>query len=732
LRSGPAPKRTQLKCSATAYHYSTEIPAPLKRCILLTMPCMRQLALLVMLSAVPVQAEDDADLDFLANIGEFHDLRKMLPAHLMDQANRRLEERSALVSGMSTLEAVAVRRGLVRATIAEAVGGFPERTPLNPRITGAIDRGDYRIEKIVFESQSRFFVTANLYLPKTGSPPYPAILYPLGHEPGGKSNATWQQMLGSLARRGYVAFAWDPLGQEERKQFFDPDWNDSKFFSSTVEHTELDGQCMLIGDAIARYTIWDGIRALDYLLSRPEVDPSRVGAAGNSGGGTHTTYLAALDDRIKVAAPSCYITSWRKLLEVLGPQDGEQVFPGWLKNGMDFSDFIYSFAPKPFLVLSAIRDFFPIGGARESFAEAHRVYEALGSGDKLQKVEADDGHGYTKPRRQAAYRWFARWLKSQADDGAEQDVPIARSEELWATPTGQVATSLQGEDVFSLNLKRYDAAKLNRPALSLEKVRELAVFNPGKGDLNIRTYGTASRSGYRMEKLTYESEPGIMIPALLYVPETGTGKYPAVLYADGEGKKASAEDAERLVHKGFIVMTVDLRGMGETRPALDSHGDFTRYFGDHDSAETAILLGKTLAGMRAADISRAVDLLAARPDVDISKLSGFGKGAAAVAMLHAAALDPRFQKLALEDMLMSYDAIVTHRIHRKMFEQIVPSALKYYDLPDLAGSLAPRPVWIIDAVNQVGQVVPTAQVRSIYHGQQIHIEHRSESPDFAF
>ena len=86
----------------------------------------------------------------------------------------------------------------MRATITESVGGFPERTPLNARITGTLDRGDYKIEKIVFESQPRFFVTANLYLPKTGSPPYPAILYPLGHELGGKSNATWQQMLGSL------------------------------------------------------------------------------------------------------------------------------------------------------------------------------------------------------------------------------------------------------------------------------------------------------------------------------------------------------------------------------------------------------------------------------------------------------------------------------------------------------------------------------------------------------
>jgi cephalosporin-C deacetylase-like acetyl esterase len=698
------------------------------------MALLCQLALLcvVLLAPTMVRAQEDPDLDFLANIGEFRDLRKMLPANLMNQANQHLRQRAAAIAGLSTLDAVAARRKLVREKILESIGGLPQRTPLNPRIVGAIDRGDYRIEKIIFESQPQFFVTGNLYLPKTGPPPYPAILYPLGHELGGKSNATWQQMLGSLARRGYVAFAWDPLGQEERKQFFDPDWNDSKFFSSTVEHTELGTQCMLIGDAIARYTIWDGIRALDYLLSRPEVDPSRVGATGNSGGGTHTSYLSALDDRITVAAPSCYITSWRFLLDTIGPQDGEQVFPGWLNDEMDFPDFIYSFAPKPFLVLSAIRDFFPIGGVRESFAEAHRVYESLGISDKLQKVEADDGHGYSKPRRQAAYRWFARWLQSKEDDGAEQDVPIARAEELWASPTGQVSTSFHGEDVFSLNLKRYETVRRDRPAFALGKVRELAAFDPGKGGLNIKSYGTLQRAGYRIEKLTYESEPGILIPALLYIPEGQSTRRPAILYADGEGKQAAAGEAERLVHKGFVVLSADLRGMGETRPALDTHDDFFRYFGDYESAETAILLGKTLVGMRAADIQRGINLLVARSDVDSSNLAGIGKGTAAVAMLHAAALDPRIQKVALEDMLVSYDAIVTRRIHRKMFEQIVPSTLKFYDLPDLAGSLSPRQVWIIDAVNPMGQVIPASQVRAIYHGEQMHVVNRDKNWDLAF
>jgi cephalosporin-C deacetylase-like acetyl esterase len=682
-----------------------------------------QLALVALFQLAPwaTLAQEKSDLDFLAAMDQFHDIRKMLPAHLALEANQHLRQRAEIIAKISTLDALAERRKLVRATILNAIGGFPDRTPLKARITGTLDRGDYKIEKIVFESQPHFYVTANLYLPKTGSGPYPAILFPLGHELGGKAHFAWQQVLGSFARRGYVALAWDPLGQEERMQFFDPDWNDSKFFASTVEHTELGAQCMLVGDALARYTIWDGIRALDYLLSRPEVDPKRIGATGNSGGGTHTTYLSALDDRIQVAAPSCYINSWRVLLDALGPQDAEQVFPGWLKSGMDFPDFIYSFAPKPFLVLSAIRDFFPIGGVRETFAEAHAMYLKLGVSDKFQKVEADDGHGYSKPRREAAYRWFGRWLKGESDDGTERDVPPATSEELWVTPTGQVATSFGGEDVFSLNLKRYAAVKANRPTFSLAKVREVAAFDPATSPLNIATYGALQRGGYRIEKLTYESEPGILIPAVLYVPETHGSKSPAIIYADGEGKQAVREAAEFLVNKGNLVMAIDARGLGETRPVLDEHDYFFRYFADHDNAETAILLGKTLVGMRAADIARGVDLLVARSDVDTSNITGFGRRSAAVAMLHAAALDPRIKKLVLEEMLVSYDAIVTHRIHRQMFEQIVPSSLKFYDLPDLANSFAPRPVSIINAVNPLGQVLSAPEVRAVYGHAQVHV-----------
>src|SRR5438552_17514779 len=127
---------------------------------------------------------------------------------------------------------------------------------------------------------------------------------------------------------------------------------------------------MLVVDRVARYTNRYFMRDGHYVLSRRAVDPELNGLTGNSGGGTHTAYIAALDDRIQVAAPSCYITSWHLMLDTIGPQDAEQTFPLWLQEGLDYPDYLYAFAPKPYILLSAIRDFFPIAGARETFAEA--------------------------------------------------------------------------------------------------------------------------------------------------------------------------------------------------------------------------------------------------------------------------------------------------------------------------------------------------------------------------
>jgi cephalosporin-C deacetylase-like acetyl esterase len=679
-------------------------------------------AVLVGVGVEPAMAQRSSETDFLTDLEEFRNLRDMLPRHVKQIAFAQLAERERKIAGLSSPQEVAARKAYVRKRMMHALGGpFPERTPLNARTVGVIERDAYKIEKVIFESQPKFYVTANLYLPKRGSGPFPAVLFPLGHEAGGKAHETWQQMLGSLATKGYVALAWDPVGQGERVQLYDPDFGESKVRRATTEHTILGIQCLLAGDNLARYTIWDGMRALDYLLSRPEVGATKVAVTGNSGGGTHTAYLAALDDRIHVAAPSCYLTSWRALLETIGPQDAEQNLPPWFGAGLDHADFIYAFSPKPYLILSAIRDFFSIAGARATYAEAQSVYKLIGAPEKIMMVDADDGHGYTKPRRLAAYRWFGRWLKGAEDEEPEPEIAIATERELNCTESGQVSVSLGGETVFSLNKQRAEQLR-PKQAPSPDEVRKrvtgLTAFEAPQGSAAIKPYGEIARAGYRIEKLVYESEPGIVIPSLLFLPEGGEARKAAMIYVHGRGKSAGAavgSEIEQFVKAGLVVLAIDARGFGETQHRSDDNGnDFPGYFGQFNSAMTALLAGRTLVGMRMRDVWRGVDLLTGRAEVDRDRIYGFGKEGGAIPLLYAATVDDRIRRVALEGMLVSYQTVIQQRIHRQVFEHVIPGALRSFDLPDLVSSLAPRPAWVVNGVNALGQRVNLAEMKKPY------------------
>lgn len=661
-------------------------------------------------------------------------LRRMLPDALNQKALGLLRERERRIAGIATRDEINARQRYIGERFLQAIGGLPERTPLNPQVTGTLKRDGYRIEKIIFESQPALYVTANLYVPETGRGPYPGILMPLGHEQGGKAHEAWQRLAVTLVKNGFVLLLYEPLGQGERVQLYDPDFGESKAGGSTNEHTLAGAQCLLLGHSFARHIIWDGIRALDYLVSRPEVDPQRIGCTGNSGGGTQTAYLAALDDRIKVAAPSCYLTNWQSLLETIGPQDAEQNLPPWLADGLDQPDFVIAFAPKPFLMLSAIRDFFPITGARQTFREVKRLYGLLGADENLQMVEADDGHGYTLPRRLAAYRWFNRWLKGpehqDAAPVAEPDFEIESEEDLRCTTAGQVTLAPGGETIFSLNLAEAQRVKPKRSApASPEELRRfqqeiraqaqrLTAFEKPAGKPIARNVGEIARNGYRIEKLILENEQGIALPGLLFIPDGAAERRRAILYVHDGGKAAQAGiggEIEELVRGGALVLAIDLRGRGETREEANRVWSL---FGHYYSAMTAFLMGKTLVGLRAQDVARAVDWLAARGDVELESLSVYGQGAAAVAVLHAAALDERIKNVALEDMLVSYEAVIRWKLHQRVFESIVPNALAYYDLPDLAAALASRKLTILNAVNPRGQRLAAREALRQYAAAQ--------------
>ena len=690
--------------------------------------------LLAVVAILPARAQTSTPWDFLGDPSIFPDIHGVLPAYLKREAFALLDERQRAIARLTTAADLKARQQYIRDRLLSYLGGLPQRTPLNAKVVGALDRGDYRVEKIVFESRPKFYVTANLYLPKVvpGSH-YPAILFPLGHENGAKAHSAWQRCLAGLARRGFVCLAWDPLGQGERVQMYDDDLHDSKAQGgSTVEHTIIGSQCLLTGTHVAQYTIWDGMRALDYLLSRPEVDATRVGCTGNSGGGTHTAYLSALDDRIQAAAPSCYITSWRRMLESIGPQDAEQVFPLFIKDGLDYPDYLYGFGSKPYLMLSAIRDFFPILGARATFAEAREVLGRDHIAPRVEMFEADDGHGYTKPRREAAYRWFTRTLEGAENRDPEAPLTLATEEDLQCTPAGQVKTAFpDATDVFTINRKLAEELRAKRNAAGGDiraRARELTHYSPPAGALRATPYGELARPACRVQKLTYETDPGIAIPALLFLPAGGAARKPAVIFADARGKAAAAGEAEELAGRGYIVLAPDLRGFGETYAV--TRGDaFYRAFGDYGNSLTALLVGKTMVGMRTADVVRGVDLLAARNDVDAARIAVIGRSGAAQPALFAALFDERIARVALDGMLVSYDAVVSERLSRGIAAEIVPSALKYFDLPDVLAAVTPRPVAIYNGVNPLGQELPASRLRREYarvRGAEIAVRDREE------
>ena len=240
---------------------------------------------------------------------------------------------------------------------------------------------------------------------------------------------------------------------------------------ATAEHTLAGLQCLLTGTTMARYMVWDDIRAIDYLTTRPEVDASRIGIVGNSGGGMQSAYLALADPRLAVSAPSCWMNSSETIWSAPGPQDAEQNLPKFISEGLGGSDFAIGFAPKPFLFLTATRDFFPIEGARRAYAEARGVYQTLGHEDRAGFFEYDDEHSWSQPRREATYRWLEKWLLGRDDRANEGAEEVEREHDLWAAPEGQLAVSLGGETVQSLNRKLADREALERPHLEPAALR---------------------------------------------------------------------------------------------------------------------------------------------------------------------------------------------------------------------------------------------------------------------
>ncbi len=641
--------------------------------------------------------------------------------HLLQQSTHHLEKRTQTVVRINSLNDWKKRRQWAQKTLLDAIGPFPERTPLNAKTLRILHKKGYRVEHILFESQPGFYVTSTLFIPEPLTGKAPGIVYCSGHSPTGYKAAPYQQVLLNLVQKGFVVFAFDPVGQGERLEYLDEQTGKSKVGSPTREHDMPGPQTFITGSCQARYMMWDGIRAVDYLLSRPEVDPARIGMTGRSGGGTQTAFIGALDERILATAPECYITDFTRLLQALGPPDAEQNLPNIIGREFDEPDFLIARAPKPTLMITTLNDYFNHQGSLDTYAEVSRIYKAYGKPENFGMVEDIAPHASTRKNREAMYAFFRKSLNNPGSS-KEDSVEYLTADEIRVTTTGQLSTSQKTETVYSLNARHADklVAELQNarknPSAHLPNVIQKAgklsgYLSPNLTDKPVYV-GIIPKKGFHIEKYFIKGEGDYVIPYLLFIPSKPNGK--AVLYFSPKGKSkiADSEEVIALVNGGCRVLIPDLIGTGETGPGQWAGGNYFQHFKmeglGYDLWYGSVLIGRSLVGIRAGDVVKLVHLL---------KKNGASEvGAVAVrelspVLLHAAAFESFISRIALINPYVSYHSLTAHQYYNLDFiEGAVPSSLTVYDLPDLAASLAPRKLLMAHITDATGRTEPQETV----------------------
>ncbi len=643
---------------------------------------------LILLALIPgiASAVDAEDLNCLTESEQ--ESAKLYP-RLQQEAYAALDRRREVYEQLKTPEQIEAYQKRLRNFFTKQLGGFPQRTPLNAKTTRTIHADGYRIENVIFESQPQHHVTANFYLPD-GNGPFPCVVVSSGHSRTGKT-AGYNQRFGiMMARHGMAALCFDPIGQGERSQILD-EQGQPKFSSTTSEHFLIGVGSILLGRNTATYRVWDAMRAIDYVTSRPEIDEKRIGYTGCSGGGTLTSYVMALDDRVACAAPACYLTTFRRLIETSGPQDAEQNIFGQVAYGMDQPDYVLMRAPRPTLISATTGDFFDIDGAWNNYRQAKRIYARLGFPERVDLVEVEGKHGVQPQNLATIAHWMRRWLLDR-----DEPVPIAELEarperELWCTKSGQVMQLTGERSVFDLNAALAKELANKRKAIAAEnpaKLRTRIAQVIGMRPLDKQKpptwqdKGRVHRKNYHIDKLVMTIGSGVPLPALTFHPKEPADEAYLYLHDDGKlGDSQAGGPIEQLVNDGYAVVTVDLRGQGET-----STGKRSDLLGDWKTYYLSYLLGKPLLGPRVEDALAAAHFVAyyQKPKDNPRKVHLVGVGQAGIVALHAAAMRPDLiTTVTLRDVPRDWTSMIQQSTPQGQLESTVHGALKVYDLPDL-------------------------------------------------
>ena len=677
--------------------------------------------MLALLSALTLAAQDDARWTVAPNINDLDDWNVQPNSPALAKAMGDAAEYVLRWKPPASAADWRARRPLVERALRKSLGlkTLPRRTPLNVRTVSSQDRGDFVVENLIFESRPGFPVTANLYLPKNAAGRRPAILSPIGHLlHDGKRDTEVQARSIKLAKMGFVVLSYDAIGHGERMVLGN-------------SHHEAGYALLPLGETVTGWMVWDSMRAVDYLIGRPDVDASRLGITGNSGGGLNTLYTAALDNRLKVAVITGYTFEFNNWIKYGGAHGTCSYLPGLFRE-MEWFEIAGLIAPRPLLMLNGARDpIFPLSGARKAAYSTQALYSVLGRGRLARFYPVPrQGHAYSRPYREQMYGWMAQHLLAEGDGGpiaegvvetlAEDDPSLLCDPDealMSAAPSVVTLARRMGLDVVGRMPDRLAAGP--RGAL-LEWVKDLAA-PPDAEPHNLLPIRIEERpSPAAPEKVYFLSEVGQHIPGLLWTPESGRKIERVILVADEHGKSAVAQSnwLEPLRAGGAAVLAVDTRGRGETLGRMPPRTN------NYHLVSIAMMAGRPLAGRRAFDITRAVDFVERRDDLPMEGLTVMGRDGDVLPALLAAVADERIDRLVADGYVHSFvsqmiapnlstrEQVLRHWNQGLMREgkirgkeltvdlaAIIPSALEHGDIADIAALLPDRRMLFIDAMD---------------------------------
>ena len=615
---------------------------------------------------------------------------------VLDRTVSRVREirdaRTARLAGIRTRRQALAYQEEVRTVIDRAFRPRPRKTALNARITGVVERPAYRIEKVLFESRPGCLVTGNLYLPERLDSPAPGVIGTCGHSNDGKLSDLYQGFCQRLVRNGFVVFIFDPFNQGERDQYHRlPDRTVVQ--SCTHAHNMMGKQLELLDHWFGAWRAWDAIRALDYLLTRPEVDPDRVGLTGNSGGGTMTTWTWAVEPRFAMAAPGCFVTTFLHNLENELPADSEQYPPGVIGAGLEMADFLIARAPDPILLLGQTYDYFDRRGLREAYGDVKRFYEILKAPPESAALFiGPQGHGYSSHNQEAMVKFFAGHAGVKRIVKVPETAPLSPAD-LNVTPGGEVvpAGATPIYELIDAEADRLAGRRKKLTVADLKKRLARRLTLPSKRPLpHHRNLRPVQADGDRVACYAIETE----------------GHIRAILRKRLETQHAVSLDVEPEVHLYLPhvsaeedmagdalaasikpLYALDVRGLGESFPD-DSGSTFFHPYGiDYMSHGYGLLLGESYLGRRVHDVLATLDLLV---HGGARRVHLYGRGQGAILALFAGLLHPKVASVTLKNVPLSYRSWTRVPLVAWPAANVPRGVLKEFDLPDCIRALGKK------------------------------------------